>query len=464
MTKARWMGLLLVLFSSGISVWWGCSLGRTQYGGPFDFRAVYYGTRTLLQQQNPYSARDVEVVCRTGGEENSSLTLRQRCRDVWFINTPGTLLLIAPFAALPLGPSQVLWTILMAACLTVAAFLVWDFGADIAPVLSGCLVGFLVANCQILFGGGNSAGIVVSLCVVAAWCFIMDRFAVGGILCMAVSLVIKPHDTGLVWLYFLLAGGVYRKRALQTASLAALLTLPAVLWVSHSAPDWMQHWQSNLDSTTAPGGLNDPRPASLPDLRTGNIISLQAVFSIFRDNPQFYNWASYLVCGVPLLLWAVTTMRSRTSPYHAWLALAAIVPFTVLVTYHRGYDAKLLLLTIPACVILWSKGGPLGWTALVLNAAGIVLNADLPQVMLGALIRGMHLSTATLSGQILTVVLARPNQEILLVMGAFYLWVYMRRPLVIGASSPTENAAGTETDLSTFDLDPFQARSMLGGN
>jgi hypothetical protein len=374
------------------------------------------------------------------------------------------LLLIAPLAALPLGPSQVLWTIMTAGCLTLAAFLVWDFGAHIAPVLSGCLVGFSVANCQILFGGGNSAGIVVSLCVVAAWCFIMNRFPVGGISCMALSLAIKPHDAGLVWLYFLLAGGVYRKRALQTAALAALLTLPAILWVSHSAPDWIQHWQSNLASTAAPGGLNDFRPASQPDVRTGNIISLQAVFSIFRDNPQFYNSASYLVCGIPLLLWAVTTMRSRTSPDHAWLALAAIVPFTILVTYHRGYDAKLLLLTIPACVILWSKGGPLGWIALLLNAAGIVLNADVPLVMLGALIGRMHLSTTTLSGQILTVVLARPNQEILLAMGAFYLWVYMRRPLVTGASSTTENAAGTETHLSTFDLGPFQGRAMLGGN
>ena len=34
-------------------------------------------------------------------------------------------------------------------------------------------------------------------------------------MCLAISLMLKPHDAGLVWLYFLLAGGIYRKRALQ---------------------------------------------------------------------------------------------------------------------------------------------------------------------------------------------------------------------------------------------------------
>jgi hypothetical protein len=35
---------------------------------------------------------------------------------------------------------------------------------------------------------------------VAAWCFIKGRFIPAGILCLAVSLAIKPHDAGLVWL------------------------------------------------------------------------------------------------------------------------------------------------------------------------------------------------------------------------------------------------------------------------
>ena len=58
---------------------------------------------------------------------------------------------------------------------------------------------------------------------------LFGNYKLAGILCMAVSLAIKPHDSGLVWFYFLLAGGVYRKRALQTLAVTVLLALPAIL-------------------------------------------------------------------------------------------------------------------------------------------------------------------------------------------------------------------------------------------
>src|ERR1019366_4930389 len=125
-------------------------------------------------------------------------------------------LFIAPFAMLPLATAQALWIILTGGGLILAGFLMWNLGSKYAPILSGCLIGFLLANCQLAFATGNTAGIVVGLCVVAVWCFLEDRFVLAGILCLAVSLAIKPHDAGLVWLYFLLAGGTYRKRALQT--------------------------------------------------------------------------------------------------------------------------------------------------------------------------------------------------------------------------------------------------------
>jgi len=32
----------------------------------------------------------------------------------------------------------------------------------------------------------------------------------------------------------------------------------------------------------------------------------------------------------------------------------------MLVTYHRPFDAKLLLLAVPACAMLWAEGGRIG--------------------------------------------------------------------------------------------------------
>ena len=49
----------------------------------------------------------------------------------------------------------------------------------------------------------------------------------------------------------------------------------------------------------------------------------------------------------------------------------------MLPVYHRCYDARLLLLTIPACVILWKHGGKIAWSALLLTLAAIVLTGDI---------------------------------------------------------------------------------------
>ena len=426
MTMSRRLGLLLVLLSGGISVWWGCSLGHKITGGPIDFQAVYYGSRTLIQHHNPYSVSELDgVLLAERGPKPADSIRGHRCITL-YVNLPPTLLFVAPFAMLPLLTAQALWMILTAGTLILASFLIWDCGAEYAPILSGLLIGFLLANCEFVLATGNTAGIVVGLCVVGAWCFLRERFVTAGILCMAIALTIKPHDAGLVWLYFLLIGGVYRKRALQAAVLAAALALPAILWVSHVAPHWIRDWQSNMIVISAPGGLNDPRPASDLANSAQSVISLQAVFSIFRTDAEFYNTASYLLCGAVLLVWVVSTLRSRPSQFKAWLALAAVVPLTILVTYHRVYDAKLLLLTVPACAMLWARGGPMRWIAFVINVTGVVLNGDIPLTMLGEFTEKLHLSTATLSGQIVTVVLARPNQEILLIMCIFYLWVYVR--------------------------------------
>lgn len=447
MTKVRRLCLSLLLLSGAISVLWGFSIGRKNSGGPTDFQAVYYGARCLIEHHNPYSVSEMEGVYRAAGAESPSPTLRQRRLVSLYVNLPTTFLLIAPLEMLPLGVAQVLWMILTAGSLILAGFLMWSLGERHAPVLSACLIGFLLVNCEFVFSTGNTAGIVVGLAVVATWCFLQERFVLAGILCMAVSLAIKPHDAGLVWLYFLLAGGIRRKRALQTLVVTAVLVLASVLWVSRVAPHWMRDWHSNMAVISARGGFNDPGPTAVVANTFAKVISLQAVFSVFRDDPQFYNLATYLVCGLLLLVWLVATLRSRSSREKDWLALAAIVLLTLLVTYHRVYDAKLILLTVPACAMLWARGGPVRWIALVLNTAGIVLCSDIPLILLEELVQTLHLSTALLSGQFLTVVLDRPTTDILLITAIFYLWVYVRS--VFYPSARTELGSSMQKDAAS---------------
>jgi hypothetical protein len=418
------IALALILLTSGISIWWGSPAAQTSNRW-VDFKAVYYGTRCLLEHHNPYSVSELEAVYRAEGGERPSETIRARETVTLFVNLPTTFILLVPFAMLPWGAAHLMWVILTAGSLIVAGFLIWNLGANYAPVVSGCLICLILVNGEILFLTGNTAGIVISLCVVAVWCFLRERFVSAGILCLAVSLAIKPHDAGLIWLYFLLVGGIYRKRALQTLLVTSILGLFAFLWVSHVAPHWTQDWYSNMSAISARGGLNEPGPASFTGRSPGMIFDLQAAICVFWDDPRIYNPVSYLVCGALLLVWSAHTLRSRFSLANAWLALAAVVPLTMLVTYHRSYDAKLLLLAVPACAMLWAEGRPSRWLALLVTSAGVASTSDIPLIILLILTKNMHISTVGLSGQIRTALLMEPTSLILLVMGIFYLCVYV---------------------------------------
>lgn len=434
MQSTRRVALLLILFSTGLSVLWGSFIARGSSGGLTDFKAVYYGARCLIQHTDPYKQAEFLRAYQADGQQIPADPLMAelyRRALLVCVNLPTALFFLIPFACLPFLPAYILWALLMTAGLTLAAFLMWDLAAKKSPGLSLFLICFLVANCVILFYDGNAAGIVVSLCVVAVWCFLQDRFVAAGILCLALSLAIKPHDAGLVWLYFLLAGGVCRKRALQTLLVTIALCLPAVLWVSHVAPHWLPELRSNMQAASVRGGLNDPGPAAIGFHHPNPIIDLQTVISVFRDDPRIYVPASYLVSAALLALWSLAILRSRFSQHKAWLALAAISALTMLVTYHRQHDAKLLLLTIPACALLWAERGPIGWFALLGNSAAILITADIPATSLTMLVRNLPLGQGFFA-HLKTALLVRPAPIVLLVVAIFYVWVYWRRAITDG--------------------------------
>jgi len=436
MTKARLDGLQMVILGCVFFVAIGALM---EYFNPLrmtDFLQIYASSRCIAQHHDPYKPDELLAFVQsdTGGIPTDSSVVSRTYRKIVLIapNLPTTLFLIAPVAALTWKWAVVVWMALVAACFIVACFCVWKIGADSAPRLYGGLILLILINSGLLLETGNTAGLAVSLSVIAACCFLQDgvvgRFVpIAGLVCLAVALAMKPHDAGPVWLYFLLAGGVQRKRALQSAALTAVIIVPAILWVAHSAPHWAPELQSNLAQGLAAGGLNNAGPTTQGGRGIGQIISLQAVLSLIRDDPRFYNTVTYFVCGIMLLLWCVRTLRIGYSVRMAWLALAAISALTMLPFYHRSYDARLLLLAVPACAALWLEGrnrdGPatgfsmLGPSALVLTLAAIILTGDIFWVVLFQI---THYSrTSVVFGMI-------PGPLILLAVAIFYLCVYLR--------------------------------------
>ncbi len=426
MTREQLDGLYLTMLGIFIFIFLGLAFEIANPTSLSDFKALYYPARTLVQQRDPYAVTEVMRAYLAEGKSNLADTAKEHQIATQNLYPPTALLLIAPVALLMWGPAHVLWLIICIGCFIVAVFLISNLGATYEPAFAGLLVFLVLANSELLVLTGNIAGVSISLGAVAVWCFLQERFVVAGVLCLAISLAVKPHETCLVWLYFLLAGGVYRKRALQSLLVVLAIGLPAVLWVWHLSPNWLQEMHTNLIAFSQHGAMNDPGPASSGGHGPDMLINLQTVFSLLRDDPRFYNPASYLVCALLLLFWAGITLWAKPSRRRVWLALASVAALSMLPVYHRQLDAKLLLLTVPACAMLWAEGGLTGKLALLVNSTAFVFTGDLSWSIILGVIGKLNLPATHLVSQIFVAAQALPAPLALLFMCIFYLWVYAR--------------------------------------
>lgn len=444
MHKRRTDGLILLLLGTiaflAIGIVWS-SRAVLIAGG--DFKVVYYSARCLLQHGDPYSEKDVLTVYQGEGRESPEQTITSRQVMTRYFYPPTAFIVTLPFAFLGFGIGHILWIAISAGTLILGAILMWDVGSEFAPVLSGFLLGFLLMNSFWLFMMGNSSAIVVGLCVIAVWCFLRNRLVSVGVVCLALSLALKPNDSGLVWLFFLLAGGVYRKRALHTLAVLLILGVGPILWVTHQSPHWPHQMRANMSSFSGIGGITDPTATGKAGRYMDSVVELQSAVSILWPEPQAYNSITYLICGALLLIWAMASFRLKSSPRPAWLILAATAPLTMMPTYHMQHDAKLLMLAVPACALVWAERGAIGWAALLITSAGLVTNGDIFTAVRISLTRRFLVPQPSLPSELLTIILTRPGPLALLVMSGFYLWISLRRPVTNSAPLGPEN---TETN------------------
>lgn len=406
---------------------------RRDFQGPLempDFAEIYYGVHCALRHQDPYNP---DKVIQEFKAENPHLQLdplageTARSALAVDVNLPTAFLFALPVALLPWALAQNVWMLLGAAVLTLAAYLMWDLAHDRAPVICGALVAVTLANCEVLLTVGNMAGIAVGLGLIAVWCFLKNRYALAGVVLLAISLALKPHDAGLVWLFFLLAGGALRRLALKTLVAVGILALIAVIWITPVSPHWLAELRQNVQAgyVSGGGGVNAPDLSAATNRSADQVIDLQSAISIFKDDPHIYNPLSYLISGALVLAWAIAALRKRDSAESALLALAAIAALSLLPLYHRTHDAKILMLVIPACAVLWTGKGPRRWIALALTSAAILLTSDIPLLSILIATRGLPSAPSTVTAKLLDLVLLQPAPLILLAVGCFYLWVFL---------------------------------------
>lgn len=424
--RGRRDGFILVMLGTIVFLLVGVAWRHVSSIQMGDFKVVYYSARCLLQHGDPYSQRDVLRVHQAEGRERPNEPAIDRDVKTRFFYPPTAFIFTVPFAFVGYTAGYVLWTVFLTASLVLASVLMCDIGADFAPRLSGALAGFALMNSFWLYMIGNAAAMAVGFCVIAIWCFYRERFVALGVLWMALSLALKPNDSGLVWLGLLLLGSRYRKRALQALFALVILSLPVLLWVNHVSPHWMQELETNMAFFSGVGSSADPAATGMAGHNMDSLVQLQFVAAIFSPNPSTYNLISYAI-GFPLgLIWVALTMRTRSTPAGVLFALAAAAPLSMLPTYHVQHDAKLILLAIPACAMLWAKRGVLGWLAMLVTAAAFVVDGDIFSGIRILLTRGIMVPQPALISRLITVIFARPTPLVLLLMTLFYLWMLAR--------------------------------------
>ncbi len=428
MDKNRKDGMYLLVIGALVFVFLGSFLGIAMDWSMADFKQLYYAARCLREHSDPYNESAVLATYRRAGVDRIEGITVANVMVIRNMYPPLQFLFTFPFGWMSFGSARSLWLALTLGSLLLGSFLIWNTSSQFAPIVSGALIGFMLANSETLVGLGNAAGIAIGLCVVAAWCFLSGRYWVIGVFCLAFSLMLKPQDAAFVLLFFLLAGGIHRKRAIQSIAVAVAFGLPVVLWITSILPRWPKELAANLTYLTARGGICDPGPTSI--LWPTAMVNLQTIISLFDNDPRIYNLVAYALCSALILPLAYTTIRSKLSIQSMWIALAAISAITLLIDYHRRNDTKLLLLSVPACVMLFSQRGRKGRLALALTSAAFFFTGDIPWMMGIEFLNSLQVHHKFLASHLQIPICVLPAPLSLSAVGIFYVWIFMRTEAV----------------------------------
>lgn len=237
---------------------------------------------------------------------------------------------------------------------------------------------WIIASFALLFSptyvgiyDGNPGVVAISL-VVLAICTVV-RSSLASALALGIALCFKPQ----LALCALCVFAVRRSwRPLFYAGLLfAFASLIGITVLSSSDRDW-RWWraeQYNVAISFEPGGQSDPAPASPV---AWQMLNAQTLTSYAFQQRATYNAAVWIFAAV--LVAVFLSLRKTRNRSTLWYDAAFFAPLTLTLTYHRYYDAQLLLLIIPLLVDFWRSQRLHAW---ILSVCFLVLVFPIQSVM-----------------------------------------------------------------------------------
>jgi hypothetical protein len=320
-----------------------------------DFVPVYTGARCLLHGCNPYDTSQLEQQFYQAGGHTAELPSWQIDVPVY---PPSTFLVLSPLALLGFPLARLLWFLLNGCLLVTAARLIQDMSPPQHRWLTTMLVSYFVITAEIVLVLGQPAVFAISLVIIGSYLFLRGRFLPLGALLFLLSLAVKPQIGGFIVLYLLLRRIHWRYVAMAMAG-AGVLLLSASLILGHHprSAQWASTLRANLSATLSPGGSADPRPENQQAIGD---LNLQTLTSIFFPEARTFNAVAYSVFLALLALGILVVVRTSASRETHLISLAALSVLSLMPVYHRFYDTRLLLLSIPAIGVVFQKRRLLG--------------------------------------------------------------------------------------------------------
>lgn len=410
-----------------------------------DFKAIYYPSKALVSHHDPYSSPTLLQLYKSEPDNTAFEPIMLEI-VTYNVYLPTLVALLTPMALLSWKVASILWLAVIIFSFLFAAYLALDLDTSGLPRVSGVLMCLIVSGSEILIQAGNSVVLAICLSTVGVWCATRKKHSGLGMLCMALALVLKPQDIILIWACFLLTNKRQRQWALKTLAIAAGLTLLAVTWMTSVSPHWVPEYFRILATDSLPGHLNNLATPGDPSLWGAMKVPLQTVTSLFWANGTTYNIIAYAVLAIMFLAWLWGMWKAGGDERSFWIGLAAAIPLTILVGYHRQHDTRLLILAVPACARLLAERTRVGKLAVAFTTCAVLASSNAVLHLIGLLSPIVQIRAHGFAGTLLFAFVGRPIPMTLLAMSLFYICLLLRK---------TQSAVG-EPIAAT---DPLQAMS-----
>jgi hypothetical protein len=398
-----------------VSSLWLLVIGVHRAHLTIDFVPVYTGARCLLNGCNPYDTAQLDAQYFQSGGPAAQRPDWKKTPPVYL---PSTFLVISPLAMFRLPVARVLWVALNALLFIACVVFVWSQTPPSSrwlPTILGSL--FLITPTSLhLIGSGQPAAFAISLVIIGTLLYLRNRYIPLATVLLMLSLAVKPQMGGLIVLYLLFRKIHWRQAALALGGALALFLLAGLmLKLQPASAHWASDLRAGLADSEKPGSPNDPRPTN----REAMLANLQAVTSVFVADEKSYKALSYGIVLAMLAVWMIGVLKSNSGLASHYLALAALSVISLLPVYHRDYDARLLVLTIPAISIIYQRRRLFG--AIVAAAAILQIVSISIQLPVQAWVDLHGEAQGFLRSRVLFVLLMRQQEVELLVLAGLYL-------------------------------------------